>query len=391
MFTKKYTFSLLTVLLSVLFASCSDDYDESEFNTAYDTLLTRYTSIDSLSQKLHVSPQKLVGSRFGSYKADKSLLKTLNKLNKAYAEDDMDEVEDIYDDASDYEFIQCDYHISKSEYEALVLARNENFTNELPSIAEEHFATLLNKSLEDKYSIWSMFKNILSYLFDSKEEIAKANAELITSIVNNKTVKAFYLARTKAYESLLTTEKKELFNIVADYNSFSDLSLEEIEVNVLSSTQDLMYDRLELDFEDFANQIFWSRIAALVTWIIGTVIAKNKANKAYRKELENFDAGYVPGDGIIKNGIRMVSKYFMTEEKAKAKREEIKNKYKRKARWWSFYIFLIELVVCYFVIIRPEIKAEEEIQTQIVGEYHNAIQNIDIPILEFYNKITLLS
>jgi hypothetical protein len=209
--------------------------------------------------------------------------------------------------------------------------------------------------------------------------------------VNNKTVKAFYLARTKAYESLLTTEKKELFNIVADYNSFSDLSLEEIEVNVLSSTQDLMYDRLELDFEDFANQIFWSRIAALVTWIIGTVIAKNKANKAYRKELENFDAGYVPGDGIIKNGIRMVSKYFMTEEKAKAKREEIKNKYKRKARWWSFYIFLIELVVCYFVIIRPEIKAEEEIQTQIVGEYHNAIQNIDIPILEFYNKITLLS
>jgi hypothetical protein len=391
MLTKNYAFPLLMALLSVLFASCSDDYDESEFNTAYDTLLTKYTSIDSLSQKLHVSPQKLVGSRFGTYKADKSLLKTLNKLNEAYAEGDMDEVEDIYDDASGYEFTQYDYHISKSDYEALVLARNENFTNELPNIVEDHFAMLLNKSLDDKYSLWSMPGNIWSYLFDSKEEIAQANAELITNILNNKTVKAFYLARTKAYESLLTTEKKELFNVVADYKSFSDLSLEEIEVNVLSSTQDLMYDRLKLDFEDFANDIFWSIIVAVIVYVVFERITTYYCTKMLENELASYRTGYRKGAGFWKNLGRMTLTFVSTAINVSEQWKEIEDKWNGRKKKCRFCLFILELVAIYFFILKPEWNAEEEIQTQIVGEYHNAIQNIDIPILEFYNNITLLS
>jgi hypothetical protein len=391
MLRKKYTFPLLTLLISVLFAGCSKEYDEAEYNNAYDTLLTRYTSIDSLSHGLKVSIEKLVGTRFGVYEADEDLVKDLNKLNEAYAEGDMDEVEDIYDDASDYEFTAKGHKVSVSEYEEIVVGRNENFSNGLPDIVEEHFATILSKTLEDKYSIWSLPKNVYTYLFKSKEEIAKENYELITGIANNKTVKAYYLNKTKAYESLIVKEKKVLFNAEPEYNSFKDLALDQIEIGLSDSAKNAMYNRLQLDFEDLASKFFWDVIIAIILYVVIWYITKKLCAAAAEEEWANFKCGYRKGDGFLKNALRITANVVATALDVSEKQQEIKDKWNGYKRKIQFVLLILELVVGNYVIANPEIKAEAEIQEELVGEYHKALQAIDLPMLEYYNYITLNS
>ncbi len=391
MLRTKYTFPLLTLLISVLFAGCSKEYDEAEYNNAYDTLLTRYTSIDSLSHGLKVSIEKLVGTRFGVYEADEDLVKDLNKLNEAYAEGDMDEVEDIYDDTSDYEFNHRGKKVSVSEYEEIVVGRNENFSNGLPDIVEEHFATILSKTLEDKYSIWSLPKNVYTYLFKSKEEIAKENLDLITGIANNKTVKAYYLNRTKAYESLIVKEKKVLFNAEPEYKSFTDLNLDQIEIDLSDRAKNAIYNRLQLDFEDLASELFWWILGSVILAAVFTLIVNKKMNEAKRKEYDKIYFKYKKGDGILKTIAKGIANLTFNSLDAKEAAERVKKKYKRKKIYWDVFLLIVELVVGNYVIADPERKAEAEIQEELVGEYHKALQVIDLPMLEYYNYITLNS
>lgn len=345
-------------------------------------------TLDSLSRGLGVNKADLVKARYGLVSAPEDLTERMSKLKKALSEQDNSEVEDILDgEKEEYEFAADKSSANQNLVKKELLVRNEKFVTNLPNYVTSKINTDINKVIDNQFKWYKMPINAWNYLFDSKEEIVNDFQSQINSTVNEKSISTYYVNRLTGFENLILQEESILFNSKSKTESIQGLDLAKIRIPLDKTLQTEFYDRMKLDMEDFANEIFWTIIIGGIIYIVFSIITKIACDNAAQKEWDKLKLRWDSDKGFFKNLARNALNILGTGINAEEARKRVEKKWKTRKKWINFWAFVVEILVSYFWIIKPQMAKEEALASNLTSKCSDILTNIDLPLLEYFNTI----
>lgn len=363
---KRIALLMMTVIL-LCTASCGRNSKEKlSYSDAYDELVMRFTSLDSLSAITHVGKNDLIKIRYGQIAENPELTETLGKILKAYQDRNPDDLKSIKNKTTDYTWQNASGKISMENFRKANIVRARQYPEIKDFIISDFIDDRIDDFIEKKYSLFTVIPNTWNYYTKSDQEFADAFLKDFNASDIGSRCDEYYISRVNDYKSAVCDE----YNIVAGESpNIPDFKVLPADVNdeMNGTIKDLIISRTKSQIAEISSDIFWDIIVALVVSIVFSLIIDNAIDNAREQAVNDFieRLTWKKGDGFLTNAGRAIWNGLSGYADYSEKKESIRRKYNFWKVIVNICIFVLSFIIAWLFFIQPQLKMESELNREL--------------------------
>lgn len=357
----------LIIFLLLGIVSCSKDNEKSvTFSDAYDELVMRFTSLDSLSAFTHVSKNDLINIRYGAIPEDQELTETMALILDAYQNKKSDELKSIKSKSKEYALGGAERSIAIEEFSKI----NKNRIQKYPEIKENIIFDCMDDNIDDfigrKYSLLAAIPNTWNYYTKSEQEFAEDFLNDFNASDIGKECDEYYNKRINDYKNAVCDEYSFITHGSLAIPDFSVMA-SDADCESDDTLKELVIDRVKSQIAEISSDIFWDIIVALIVAFIFSLIIDNAIDGAKQRAIDTFikRLSWKKGDGFLKNLGRTLLNGIGVYGEYEAQVDSIRRKYNSIKVIVDICVFILSLLIAWKFFIMPQLKMESEINKEL--------------------------